>query len=174
MRSRMTKYEVKAKRKYSRFRKFSIFQKFLQYFFIGANDDCWEWTGSLSKSGYGYFNWEDEGVQLAHRCAYRLFIGHIPKKLNVCHSCDNPRCVNPNHLWLGTQKENIEDMICKNRRFNTAGENNGNSRLTLEIVDEIRDLYNSGYYTQKELSKKFKLDRSYVGYIVRGDNWVIQ
>lgn len=74
---------------------------------------CWEWTGSKDKDGYGKFSLN--GDMRAHRASYVLFIGKLKNGLFVCHSCDNPSCVNPEHLWQGTPKDNITDMYKKKR-----------------------------------------------------------
>jgi len=80
------------------------------------SDSCWEWQASLTDKGYGQFF--DKGVRiLAHRYSYKLRFGKIPEGLFLCHTCDNPKCVNPDHLKPGTQKDNIQDMIAKGRRF---------------------------------------------------------
>jgi hypothetical protein len=84
--------------------------------FINKTDGCWEWQGSLNRLGYGRFtNFDGRRDWLAHRLSYRLFIGEFDEELRVCHSCDNPRCVNPNHLFLGTAKDNTQDSIRKGR-----------------------------------------------------------
>ncbi len=100
---------------------------------------CWLWTGFRMKSGYGQFSC---GVQLrclAHRFAYTLEKGPIPEEQNVCHSCDNPACVNPAHLFAGTQQDNLEDM--RNKGHQVRGETCSQSILTEEQVQYIRSRY---------------------------------
>jgi hypothetical protein len=115
-------------------------------------DQCWEWTGSRkNKYGYGNFN-DGQKVVSAHRFAYETLVGQIPVGLLVCHHCDNPPCVNPAHLFLGTDQDNRDDCVKKGRHNAAkgdrngarkhpelhAGENNGNAKLTKEQVAEIR------------------------------------
>lgn len=78
-------------------------------------NECMLWQGRVGQAGYGYFVYEGYCVA-AHRLAYFTFKGPIPDDLNVCHSCDVPRCVNPKHLWAGTQADNVHDSIKKGRR----------------------------------------------------------
>jgi hypothetical protein len=81
---------------------------------------CWEWQASLTHSGYGRFNIRSKTYR-AHIVSYLLLKGEISKNKCVCHTCDNPRCVNPNHLWLGTMKDNVKDMILKGRQKRRGG-----------------------------------------------------
>ena len=76
---------------------------------------CWNWKASFHRDGYGFFRFEGK-MQLAHRVSYKLFKGPIPEKMYICHTCDNPACINPSHLFLGTQKDNMDDMKRKGRR----------------------------------------------------------
>ena len=76
--------------------------------------DCWEWEGAKTRGGYGNFQ-ANRRYNRAHRFSYEHFIGPIPSKVLVLHSCDNPACINPTHLWLGTQADNMQDMAVKER-----------------------------------------------------------
>ena len=104
----------------------------------GGPDACWPWIeGVLDKDGYGHFRWMGP-IRPAHLVAWELTNGPKPDGLNVCHSCDNPACCNPRHLWLGTQKDNVLDCIAKGRWRPGAGERHGSSKLTDADVAEIR------------------------------------
>jgi hypothetical protein len=81
---------------------------------IEKTDSCWLWAGTVLANGYGQF-WINDGQALAHRTAYEVYIGEIPDGLLVCHSCDVRNCVNPAHLWVGTQSDNRNDMYSKGR-----------------------------------------------------------
>jgi hypothetical protein len=106
-----------------------------------SNDNsCWLWMASTDSLGYGGMNWKGKR-QKAHRIMWILTYGEIPNNLEVCHSCDNPPCVNPKHLWLGTHQDNMDDMNKKGRRTAARGERSGNHKLTQLQVDEIRKRY---------------------------------
>lgn len=85
---------------------------------------CWEWQGSLGQEGYGNFPIRGS-TEKAHRIAYRFFKGPIPPGMCVCHTCDNPPCCNPDHLWLGTWMDNVRDKYAKGRGNHARGERNG-------------------------------------------------
>lgn len=117
---------------------------------------CREWTGSKnSRFGHGQWRNEDGEVELTHRAAWRMFVGPIPEGMHVLHKCDNPPCVNIKHLFLGTHGDNMKDMWAKGRAHPgiLKGEKHGMSKLTAEIVREIR----SSSETGKALAERFGL-----------------
>ena len=133
------------------------------------NGDCLEWQRSKSIGGYGQIRYKGrrEG---AHRVAYELTHGPIPDGMFVLHYCDNPSCINPKHLWVGTAKENTHDMLAKGRHQNadSKGEKNGRSKLTDEDVRWIRDLAHLG---PKRLGQIFGVYRSSISKIVSRETW---
>lgn len=101
-----------------------------------AKNECWEWTGSLTTKGYGQYQSAALGEFTAHRTSYKLARGDIPSGKLVCHKCDNKKCVNPDHLFVGTVQDNSDDMVKKNRQ--SRGEEHGLSKLTEADVVRIR------------------------------------
>src|SRR2546429_469655 len=105
---------------------------------IRGPEDCWSWVGGKFQSGYGYFRYSRKLLR-AHRVAWLIAKGEIPDELNVLHSCDHPACVNPNHLFLGTDADNMNDKVAKGRaRGAKRGEMHHKARLTTGQVAEIR------------------------------------
>lgn len=129
---------------------------------INSRNGCWEIQGYLDKDGYG----EVSGKR-AHRVAYESFVGEIPKGLNVCHRCDNRKCCNPDHLFVGTQKENIADMIKKGRKDSRFGEKNTQNKLSQK---QVFDIYKSTE-TQRTIARKYGIDQSTVSNIKTGKLW---
>ena len=137
----------------------------------GAND-CWEWTADLSRAGYGSI-WDSDKKKnaSAHRFSYELHHGDIPDGLQVMHSCDNKKCVNPNHLSLGTPLQNTRDAVERGLRKPVPiklGENNPRSKLTLEQVKFIKA--NPGI-KHAELAKKFGLSPNCIIGVRTGRTW---
>lgn len=140
---------------------------------ITANpDSCWNWTGAKKEQGYGIMS-INHSIYKAHRISYFLNSGIRPDALFVCHSCDNPLCVNPNHLFLGTHTENMSDMVAKGRADisgKAKGEKCGRSKLTETQVLEIRKLYSTGV-EQSEICRQFSIAQASVSLIVNRINW---
>lgn len=133
-------------------------------------DECWEWQG-FRNNGYGRFKLGDRVVQ-AHRYSYELAFGIPPKGLFVCHHCDNPCCVNPRHLWLGTNADNLKDMAEKGRGRNRPfwGETNYNAKLTQYNVKVIRKLASQGVY-QYQIAEQFKASLITINRIMNRRTW---
>lgn len=128
---------------------------------------CWEWNAGKTREGYGMFGF-DGRVQGAHRVSYRLYVGEIPIGLYVCHRCDNPSCVNPEHLFLGTHADNMLD--CKSKGRFASGENHGNANLSDAQVIEIRLRYSDGE-RGTDLAKEFGVSQQAISKIIRGISW---
>lgn len=130
---------------------------------------CWEWQGNSPDGLYGHFSVDGKTVK-AHRWIHQLLRGPIPDGILVRHRCDNPKCVNPQHLVSGTPAENTADMYERGRNPDRKGENHPLSRLTGEQVTEIRSLKAMGVPTS-ELATRFGVGDKQIGKIVRRENW---
>lgn len=133
---------------------------------------CWEWTACLYHDGYGSLGVKRGGrntTARAHRISWELERGPIPTNLQVLHTCDNRRCVNPDHLFLGTHEQNMSDKVAKGRQ--DRGEFHGRCKLTHSQVDEIRARYAAGDVLYRELAIEYKISKGQVGMIVRKENW---
>ncbi len=122
---------------------------------ICGPDDCWNWIGATKDNGYGTFGHLYENLY-AHRFSWELKNGKIPNGMFVLHRCDNPACVNPSHLFLGTHTDNMRDKENKGRANHPSGELNGKSKITRSDVLEIRRMHSSGV-TQREIGTRFKI-----------------
>jgi hypothetical protein len=128
---------------------------------------CWVWMGTTTVRGYGQLI-SNNRKHYAHRASYEAFIGEIPKGMHVCHACDNVYCVNPSHLFLGTQKQNLQDMAKKGR--STRGERNPMAKLSKEDVEDIKYLFTAGN-SDSEISKEFGVCRQTINNIRNGKVW---
>lgn len=133
-------------------------------------DNCWHWIGSVDSRGYGSIG-ADGGKPLmrAHRVAYELCVGPIPPGLVVCHTCDNRRCVNPRHLFVATQRDNVIDMVHKGRRHSSAGERNPGAKLNAAQVIAIR----RDHRPSREIRDEYGISKSTLRSIQRHETWRI-
>ncbi len=145
-------------------------EKFWSRVDIKGKDECWEWTRGRLKAGYGQFRDHRTKEVRAHRVAWELTNGRIPKGAFMCHDCDNPPCCNPNHLHLGDSISNMKEKKERGRCQDQNGEKNPNNKLTENDVKNIRKLCKSGW-TQKNVAKIYSLHPEYVGKIVRRLRW---
>ena len=136
---------------------------------VDRSGECWEWTAAKDRNGYGLFTEQPGSQVVAHRYAYRITHGEIPAGRFICHSCDNPSCVNPAHLWLGTAAENMHDMVQKGRSL--TGERHPARKLSEADVVEIRRRYASDDITQQQLADEYGVHQTHISEIVRGVRW---
>ncbi len=138
-------------------------------------NSCWNWKGYLCapKKIYGLTSSTLDGKKkkiLAHRLAFRLWKGDIPQGMFILHSCDNPLCLNPDHLHIGTPKKNMDEMKERGREKKALGEKNGYAKLTNKKVLEIRESFKKGLGV-REISRKYKITSSSASYITRNITW---
>jgi hypothetical protein len=132
---------------------------------------CWEWAGAKNKEGYGHFRMSGK-VMLAHRCSYLLLTGDIPEGMIVMHSCDNPSCVNPEHLRAGTHADNMADRNFKGRASGGSlkGGRHPGAKLTASDIKSIRSLCGRGI-PQSKIAARFNISQPTVCNINRRKSW---
>ena len=134
---------------------------------VEKTDDCWNWTASKDRKGYGQIM-VDYVPMGAHRASWLLHRGDLPPGMMVCHDCDNPGCVNPEHLFLGTAAANSADMVRKGR--STRGIKSANAKLNPDKVREIRRMCRAGM-SQYEAGRVMGVSRSAIAHIMQGSRW---
>lgn len=135
---------------------------------VNPETGCWEFQGVYNKKGYGLLRFKGERW-LAHRFSYMYYKGPIPRGMMVCHSCDNPKCVNPNHLFLGTNSDNMRDMSLKGRGGKRKGANHPQSiSIDPAAFQKALDEYGQDY---EKLAEIFHCGYGFVIQYLRGETW---
>lgn len=140
---------------------------------VEKTDACWNWVGARGKQGYGNFYMGGKYLR-APRASWMIHNGEIPADMYVCHKCDNPKCVNPDHLFLGTCKENLKDQAIKGRRHRkgAVGGRNRSAILTEAQVLEIRQRWDSGERKAEAMAAEYGLgSRNRIYEIVKRKTW---
>lgn len=150
----------------------TIEERFWDKVNILGKNDCWEWKAFVHPSGYGMFAINRQ-MKLAHRISWEFTFGEIPNGMCVLHKCDNRKCENPYHLFLGTYLDNAQDRDNKGRAKIPCniGERHGNSKLTNEKVIKARSLFSTGEYTYTDLAIRFDVARQTITKAIQGENW---
>lgn len=145
------------------------FERFIEK--VNKTESCWEWTAGKYRGGYGHFRkkvgdkWK---MYKAHRYSYEIFKGEIPEGLLICHSCDNPSCVNPDHLFPGTVKDNSDDCVKRGRH--KFGRNPKHRHLDKETADKIRIDHKQGL-SYKELEIKYSQSKAQISRVILNQIW---
>lgn len=134
---------------------------------VRVGDGCWEWTAAFRSSGYGAFGFRGR-TQVASRVAWMLTESAIPEGLDVLHTCDNPKCVRPSHLFLGTPVDNAEDSRAKGRM--ALGQKSGRAKLNEQQALAIRELVASGE-RQSVLARRYGVGQDQISRIASGKRW---
>lgn len=134
---------------------------------IKKNGDCWIYTGAVGGDGYGVIGIGRGTSNRAHRVMYEVFVGPIPKGMLVCHRCDTPLCINPRHLFLGTPKDNTQDMISKGRGRAMSGETHPSAKLSDADVTAIKRLRKSGR-TLSYIADRFGVSFQHISALTNG------
>lgn len=149
-----------------------IIQRFWSKVDIKDKDSCWEWLDGKNENGYGRITVNGK-VFNAHRLSYMIEhkLEFIPESMCICHRCDNPGCVSPHHLFMGTKTDNTYDMVNKGRNNCGRGEDHGRTNLHNEDIIFIRENYANGIMTVKDLSNKFSIGVDGIRRIINGQMW---
>lgn len=134
---------------------------------LNPSNGCIEWVAAVSRDGYGVFHTDGNRTRSAHRVAFEMHKGAIPSGMFVCHRCDNPICVNPDHLFLGTHAENMRDRNAKRRQAGAIGETNGRAKLSAQDILSIKGERGP----QEQLAQKYGVSSSHISRIRRGETW---
>lgn len=152
-----------------------LYSRFLSRVNKISINGCWDWTGALFSDGYGGF-WDTTKTRKAHRWSWEYHNRKIiPSGMLVLHICDNRKCVNPDHLWVGTHDDNMKDMSKKGRASRKGipryGEDNPNSKLTNEQIQEILVKWNGRLESQRSMARRMGVHYDTINRIIMGTSW---
>lgn len=152
----------------------SLESRFFEKVSKSPTTGCWEWTGGKCY-GYGIIHVNDgykrNRSKRAHRVSYEIHVGPIAGDMDVCHKCDNPSCVNPDHLFLGTTKDNADDRDRKKRHWVPNGESSPHSKITEDTVKKIRAEFIPSWGGYSRLARKYGLAPEHVRKIINNKIW---
>lgn len=137
-------------------------------FVINKDTNCWEWTRGLTYKGYASYWFSGEPIT-GHRFSYARTFGAIPANLQVLHKCDNRKCVNPDHLFLGTNYDNTQDRVKKNR--SCQGVKHKDAKLDEQIILLIREQYMSGNYSKRAIARGLGVSHTCVINVLNNKTW---
>jgi hypothetical protein len=143
--------------------------KFKSFIPKAPKTSCWDWTGALNPYGYGDFYFEYESF-IASRLSYSVFVAPIPHGLCVCHKCDNRKCVNPSHLFLGTKGDNNRDTVLRKRHQTQRGSRSNFAKFNEQQVINIREMHLNGR-SINSIAKQFNSGRTGISFIVNRKTW---
>ena len=153
----------------------SLADRFCAKVETGDKIACWNWVACTNQSGYGWFNVSCNKPTTAHRVSAMLhgLIDSLKSPLHVLHKCDNPKCCNPSHLFVGTNADNVADRVAKKRSGHKPmkGEANGMSKLTIDQIGQIKGLYFAAQFSQSALARSFHVHQAHISRIVNGVRW---
>lgn len=140
---------------------------------VDKETGCWEWQGYKNEDGYGRASYGGK-LELAHRMTYTMFKGNIPKGMCILHKCDNPGCCNPEHLFVGTRSDNMQDMLAKGRgsKRQVFGEEHSHTSFTELDILEIRKDWHESTISCRDLGEIHGVTPGCISAICRGENWV--
>lgn len=144
--------------------------RFWKYVDVRSDDECWHWLASTTKDGYGRFYFRKRNVP-AHRASWMMHFGEIPDGMQVCHTCDNPACVNPRHLFLGTNADNMNDKAEKGRCNSVHGSPHPFAKITEEDVVAIRKMAQDTDLPYTKIAAQMNVSVANICLIVKGKTW---
>jgi hypothetical protein len=148
-------------------------ERFLARVEPDLNTGCWIWAGAAAAGGYGCAVYRG-AVHKAHRVSWAIHNGHMPPRaIKVCHKCDTPACVNPAHLWLGTQAQNVADMVAKGRARTSPrfGSENPTAALDEDAVWAIRHMLKARWFSQIEVARSYGVSPMTISRIANNQTW---